>query len=273
MIKNIPMLPAGQFHPAEVARIDHGDFFGHSELLCKLPAGCYAVVDHGNDLFGAYYSLGGGKYAGGDVAPTPQKAFLNALKDWAGERCNQSALTFRQIPKSAFGLFASAEAQASAVIGKGIDMAIEEGDMVRFSRFAYQDKLGDIKDAVQGQPGFGREGLGRVRARHGDYLMVEPSCSELKYALRSKSGGEYAMVYMRDARPAHTLSATQPILGKISGRIFHDICVAMQQAEELGGPESDDYRELMEAVRREAGQRLSNFKAVSPQSFRDGPTR
>ena len=43
-----------------------------------------------------------------------------------------------------------------------------------------------------------------------------------------------------------------------SGEIYRNVLEAMQEAEELGGLEGQDYLDLMEAIRYEAVRRFNN---------------
>lgn len=49
-------------------------------------------------------------------------------------------------------------------------------------------------------------------------------------------------------------------------RIFRDVLEAMQNAEELGGPEGDNYVALMKCIAAEAIERISNFRSHTPKS-------
>jgi hypothetical protein len=52
-------------------------------------------------------------------------------------------------------------------------------------------------------------------------------------------------------------------------RIFQAVLDAMQNAEELGGPEGQDYAKLMEAIADEARTRLRNFHDIGLTCFDD----
>lgn len=45
--------------------------------------------------------------------------------------------------------------------------------------------------------------------------------------------------------------------------IFQNIMDAMQKAEEMGGPQDQEYVELMRAVADEAKQRIRNFRRMN----------
>lgn len=45
-------------------------------------------------------------------------------------------------------------------------------------------------------------------------------------------------------------------------RIYDDVMAALQQAEEMGGPEGEDYLKLMRAVKADVEQRMRNFKRM-----------
>lgn len=48
-------------------------------------------------------------------------------------------------------------------------------------------------------------------------------------------------------------------LAYLGRRIFAQVLAAMQDAEEIGGPEQSDYMDLMVAIIREASQRISCY--------------
>jgi hypothetical protein len=50
--------------------------------------------------------------------------------------------------------------------------------------------------------------------------------------------------------------------------IMRKITAAMQEAEEIGGPEGQDYIDLMEKIIKEARARISTFKKMQPQKNR-----
>jgi hypothetical protein len=47
-----------------------------------------------------------------------------------------------------------------------------------------------------------------------------------------------------------------------ANEIFSAVLAAMQDAEDLGGPEGSEYIELMERIAKEATQRAANARAV-----------
>ena len=51
----------------------------------------------------------------------------------------------------------------------------------------------------------------------------------------------------------------EPLLSPVAATIFQNVIEAMQDAEEIWGPE--DYVPLMEAIAFEATQRIANFRA------------
>lgn len=53
-----------------------------------------------------------------------------------------------------------------------------------------------------------------------------------------------------------------PKLSSVAGDIYSDVLVAMQGAEELGGPEGADYVVLMQAISAEALARVANATAA-----------
>lgn len=53
-----------------------------------------------------------------------------------------------------------------------------------------------------------------------------------------------------------------PKLSTVAGDIYSDVLVAMQGAEELGGPVGDDYVVLMQAISAEALARIANATAA-----------
>ena len=55
--------------------------------------------------------------------------------------------------------------------------------------------------------------------------------------------------------------AAEKLKGSVSREIFVDVLEAMQNAEELGGPEGQEYSDLMEAIAAEAKTRLENYQA------------
>jgi len=54
----------------------------------------------------------------------------------------------------------------------------------------------------------------------------------------------------------------QPALTLVAGDIYNDVLVAMQGAEELGGPTGEDYVTLMRAISAEALARVANATAA-----------
>lgn len=46
-----------------------------------------------------------------------------------------------------------------------------------------------------------------------------------------------------------------------AGEIYQAVIEVMQEAEEMGGPDEDDYVALMEAIATEATQRITAFRA------------
>lgn len=56
-------------------------------------------------------------------------------------------------------------------------------------------------------------------------------------------------------------AATPPKLTVVAHEILSSVLDAMQRAEELGGPEDQDYVALMGAISAEAKARIANFKA------------
>lgn len=83
--------------------------------------------------------------------------------------------------------------------------------------------------------------------------------SEIRNWILSK-----AVADMRKARIAQiTIPATiEPNLTSENASIFDEVVEAMQAAEELGGPEGDDYVTLMRRIAAEANQRIENFNAT-----------
>lgn len=59
-------------------------------------------------------------------------------------------------------------------------------------------------------------------------------------------------------------SATKPQFDDANvAQIFTNVCVAMQDAEERHGPDSDGYLELMDAIIAECEQRKTNCYATN----------
>ena len=58
-------------------------------------------------------------------------------------------------------------------------------------------------------------------------------------------------------------------LTNIAQDIFRNVLDAMQNAEELGGPEGPDYSNLMQAIADEARTRLRNFHGIGLTCFDD----
>lgn len=54
-------------------------------------------------------------------------------------------------------------------------------------------------------------------------------------------------------------------MSPIATEIYNDVLTAMQNAEEMGGPEGTDYIELMERIAIEATQRANNCREVLGQ--------
>lgn len=54
-------------------------------------------------------------------------------------------------------------------------------------------------------------------------------------------------------------ASTPPPLSRAASDILNDVLVAMQGAEELGGPEGLDYLSLMQAIKAEAEARSRTF--------------
>lgn len=48
----------------------------------------------------------------------------------------------------------------------------------------------------------------------------------------------------------------------VKDQIFRDVYAALQQAEEIGGPEGQDYIDLMEWVKTEVEERIANAKGL-----------
>jgi hypothetical protein len=51
-------------------------------------------------------------------------------------------------------------------------------------------------------------------------------------------------------------------LTETSYRIYLNVFAAMQEAEEIGGPEVQDYIALMEQIKAEADERIANAKML-----------
>lgn len=56
-------------------------------------------------------------------------------------------------------------------------------------------------------------------------------------------------------------------LSREAKRIFDNVLVVLQDAEEIHGPEGDNYVALMEAIAAEAKQRIANYQEWQPVHF------
>jgi|SaaInlLV_10m_DNA_1039704.scaffolds.fasta_scaffold07158_6 hypothetical protein len=54
---------------------------------------------------------------------------------------------------------------------------------------------------------------------------------------------------------------TKPVI-TLKNEIYLDVFAALQQAEEIGGPEGQDYIDLMERIKSEVETRIANAKEL-----------
>ena len=258
------MATESKFNQDDVIEIDHGAFLSQSHRISSRPAGSVVVADHGG-LFGAYYSLGAGRYTAGATSDTAEAAYESALSGWAGARYQQDPAKFKQIPRAEY-------LAEQAAPYKGVAAGAAVGDVVSFSRFAFNSKSGRLTSSHTAEKMPPENTRGRVVGVDEGVFLVEPYDHELGQYLERHAKDRLATVDFGDAVLANPLnSATHARLSKYAAPIFENVLRAMREAEEMGGPEGRDYRKLMEAIRNEASQRLANFKEVSPRSFVDGP--
>ncbi len=65
---------------------------------------------------------------------------------------------------------------------------------------------------------------------------------------------------MNEERPMNRSAAANEGLGGVGDAIFADVQAAMQNAEEIGGPEGSDYPRLMRRIEAEARQRAETYE-------------
>lgn len=263
---------AGKGPALEAVRIGHAQLLDHPELIYSKPAGSFVVADHGG-AFMAYYSLGKGKYTAGNSAASADEAHRNALADWSGARYNHDPADFKPIDRSIFPMEqADLELPEPDAAAEGNRRDIKVGDVVCFEKFSCNDKSGVLRPSQSS----GRAKLGPVRGLvveiEDGFLLVEPFDYKLRVHLEASAQTSLATVEFSDAVLDNPVkAASKARLPQGAAEIFEAVVRALQEAEELGGPDGRDYRKLMEAVRDEASTRLANFKSHSPQFFSGGP--